>query len=329
MTDRRVRAGESIVLRARFLDDLGEVAQASGVQLFIFDPDADADDNSSALIQGALPSYFDEGIFEYTFPVPHVGPDGVWTDKWLGSLTSQNLEARFQFEVSQSGVIEQFSNQLYVNNYVEVVLHTGIRALDGASLKEEYSFTFLTEISPAYTSVRKVRLDYGGYLANLEDDTLQLAILESSLEADELTFATVQNTKVFQHARREWSTCRTGLTLLSNLGSTSIKFKQLGDLSVSYDTNNVRDAMEKALACLQKWEPQLIAGGYARASVNPQMVIKGELDPDRPAIGRLWRDPSTEPSTLDSRLPAANTRDRIINQRRYRSIFSSVRKKFW
>ena len=151
----------------------------------------------------------------------------------------------------------------------------------------------MTTISPAYTSVRKVRLEVGGFIKNVPDYTLQTAILEGSIEADILTFQTSDiNTSLYEHARREYVTCLAASSLLNNISSGSLRSKTLGDLSVWYNPDALKDAMGRALDCLDKWEAQVIAGGYARAGTNPARVIKGELDPDRITPGRLWE--STE-----------------------------------
>jgi hypothetical protein len=322
MPNRKVRAGQSINLRARFQDDLGVNVQASNVWLRIFSSEGDVDDPSTAVLASGNATYFGDGVFEYSFSVPGVGPDGIWYDQWYGNIPSQQLYANLEFEVGASGIVQSFQNQLYVNNVVEVTLNSGIRASDGGYLTEDYVFSFMTTTYPTYTNVRKVRLDYGGFLADLLDDTLQLSILEASLEADELTFSDQQNSKVFQHARREWVTCKSASILMMNLGNNTLQSKSLGDLSVSYDTNGLRDSMAKALDCMAKWEPQLMSGGYAKAQQNPQGVVKGEYDIDRPAVGRLWHNTSLDPT------PAANTKAKWPSERRYKSIFSG-KKRYW
>ncbi len=322
MANREVRAGEAITLRARFQDDLGINIQADHVWLRIFPSDGDVDDPSTAYLSSGNATYFGDGIFEYEFDVPDAGPDGTWYDQWYGDLPAQQVYANLSFEVGASGIVQSFENQLNVNNIVEITLNSGIKATDGGYLTEDYTFSFMTTTTPTYTAVRKVRLDYGGFLADLYDDTLQLAILEASLEANELTFSDEQNTKVFQHARREWTTCKAASILMINLGNNTLRSKSLGDLSVSYDTQGLRDTMAKAIDCMAKWEPQLMSGGYAKAQQNPQYVVKGEMDPDRPTIGRLWHGTDVEPT------PASNTRAKYSFERRYKSIFSP-KKRYW
>jgi hypothetical protein len=183
--------------------------------------------------------------------------------------------------------------------------------------------------SPSYTNVRKVRLEVGGFLTDIEDDTIQTSILEASLEADVLTFAkTETNSKLYLHARREYVTCLASAMLLSNLDNTLLKSKKLGDLAVDYDTAGLRDMLKKLSDCASKWLPQLIAAGGARASTQPMGVVKGAFDPDRPAVGRLWESPVNGFTSGHSQ-PAANTKSRNADQRRYLNSFWPRPRKWW
>jgi len=322
---RNVQAGSEIRLRTQFLDDQNDPAASSGTSIFLFEPDVDSTDIENYTISGE-PTYLGNGISEYVWDVPENTIPGEWTDRWIGSINGQILDNSFNFTVTNSGGIVDLPDQLFRNNVVEVTIASGIEGVDGSVMTEEYTFSFLTETYPSYSAVRKIRLEYGGFIPNIENDTIQLAILEASLEADELVFSQTQNTTFLNHIKREWVTCKTALTLINNLNNSLIRSKSLGDFSVSYDTNTLRDAMSKAYDCLNKWEPQLIAGGYAKDAQQPSRVVKGEYDPDRPPIGRTWFDAGEINS--DSGLPAANTKDRATTQRRYKSLFST-KKKYW
>lgn len=324
--DRKVRAGQIIKLRAKFLDDLGDEVQASAVRVHIFEPDKNTSSLANAILVSGSPTYFGNGIFEYSYTVPGCGPDGEWNDQWEGDLTCQDLFGEFSFEVAGSGTVQSFSNQLNINNIIEVTLHSGIRDTTGVGLEEEEVFSFLTTASPSYTSVRKIRLEAGGFLTNVLDDAIQMSIVEASLEADLLTFETNRNTDFYNHVRREWTTCRTALTLLTNVGNHMLKSKTLDNLSVTYDTQGLRTAMEKAFMCQNKWEQQLMTGGLAKAAQNPRGVVKGEMDPDRPIAGRGWIDNDTGPGSL--RGPAGNSEVQPTGSRRSYKIFNP-NKRWW
>lgn len=325
---RGVRAGQTIKLRARFRDDLGDGAPASDVYVHIFEPDVtDLDDLTQATVVSGVPTHLGEGIYEYQYATPPTGPDGIWHDSWEGILTGQPLLADFSFELSASGIIESVpESQLYENNLVLVTVASGIRAIDGTSLVDEFEMEFMTTTNPSYTNIRKVELAVGGLLpTTLPDTTIQTAILEASIEADLLSFrATKINTGLYRHARREYVTCLASRNLLSNLGSGALKSKTLDNLRVEYDNQALTKVLDRIEDCLGRWEPQLLAGGGAKSVAQPAGVVKGELDPDRPIVSRMWQ--STEDGTISRRVPAANTRERPQNHRR---SLRTWRKKWW
>jgi len=326
MVRRAVRAGQQINLRVRFRDDLDDPAQASGVYVHIFEPEEEEFDLGDSYLTSGVPTYLGEGIFEYRFTPPGAGPDGIWYDMWEGILTGQPLEETLEFEVSASGVIDSLpETQLYDNNVVYVTIASGVAALDGTYLSSDYEFEFLTTTTPSYTNIRKVMLNIGGFIGTLEDDTIQTAILEASIEADTLSWvSTYTNESVYKHARREYVTCLASSLLLTNLGANSLRAKSLGDFSVQYDPGGLRDTMNRLQDCLEKWQSQLMTGGGAKTIRNPQYVVKGELDVDRPAIGRLWH--STDDGFASRRIPAGNNKEKEYSERRYKKSF---RKRYW
>lgn len=329
MANRSIQAGEVLKLRARFRDDLDQVTQASGVYVHIFEPNVDVTDLSLALVVSGIPTYLGEGIFEYEYTAPSCGPEGTWHDSWEGLLACQEVAAVLSFDVLMAGTVTELENQLFNNDLVQITLPSGLAALDGSTLGEEYNFEFMTTTSPSYTNVRKVRLEVGGFLGNVEDDTIQTSILEASIEADTLTFMKTQtNSKLYLHARREYVTCLAAANILSNLGNLQIKSKTLADLSVTYDTNTLRNMFDKMQGCLEKWAPQLMSAGGARAVTQPSYVVKGALDPDRPAVGRLWESPVNGYVSGDPK-PLANTKGKTNMSRRYLNTFWTRGKKWW
>jgi hypothetical protein len=327
-TDRDVKAGQSIILRARFRDDLNQVSVASGVYVHIFEPDVDVSNLSLAYVVSGVPTYLGEGIYEYEFTAPDCGPEGTWYDKWVGELNCQDLSATLSFYVDTTTNITALGNQLFDNDVVEVTLASGILATDG-SVSDEFTFEFMTTTSPSYTNLRKVRLEVGAFIPNTEDDTIQTAILEASIEADILTFNSVQvNSRLYQHARREYVTCLASSMLLNNELSSNLKRKSLADLSVEYDTSGLNGMLGKIQDCLEKWLPQLMSGGGAKAAKNASYVVKGSLDPDRPAVGRLWESGRNGFVTGNS-TPAANTFGKVSSRRRYLSTYLPRTKKWW
>lgn len=330
MGDRSVRAGQTITLRARFKDDLNDNVTASGVSISIWEPDADTDDINAATVVSGVSTLLGEGIFEYDFTVPDCGPQGFWHDHWSGIVNCQILTAEFLFLVSASGTVSDLDCQLNNNNLVQIIIPSGIAATDGTTLNDEFEFEFMTVTSPSYTNLRKVRLESGGFIGDLPDDTVQTAILEASLDADSITFVTsTVNSKLFLHARREYTTCIASSRLLDNLGNLQLKTKTLGDLHVEYDTNGIRLMLNRLQDCINKWAPQLMSGGGSRSASQPLMVVKGEQDPDRPSIGRLWADTDGNISSRQM-TPAGNVKARRKGERRvFKTYWPRSNKRWW
>jgi len=325
---RSVRAGDTITLRTRFLDDLGDPQQAQNVILHIYDPDVEEFVPANAYVVSGVATYFGEGIFEYDFSVPSVGPGGVWHDQWIGDLPAQTISGVMSFTVVASGQLFGVPSQLNVNNVVTVTLTSGIEAEDGSVLEDDTVFEFMTITSPSYANVRKVRLEIGQHITGLYDDVIQTAILEASLEADVLTFKVGQiNTELYNHARRQYVACMASSILLSNITAGAIRSKTLDNLSVEYDSNSIRDAMDRVQECMTRWEGELLMGGWAKAAQKPEYVVKGERDPDRPDVSRSWM--STDSGEISRRYPAANTRQRPQGRRRHLRTYDINKKKWW
>lgn len=324
--NRIVCGGDLLTLRARFQDNCLVNSQASGVTVSIFPAGSDLTVPSDALVLNAPATYFDQGIFQYNYNAPSSGPDGTWYDVWYGTLDNQLLSGIFTFSVSVSGAITSLGSQLNINNIIDLFIPSGLRAVDGTTISTPIIAEFLTTSSPHYSDQRKIRLEIGGYIQDIGDDTLEQAILEASIEADQLTFNKFhQNTPLYLHARREWVTCRTALLLLVNLGNLSLKAKTLADLHVEYDTFAIRDTMRRLADCMDRWYRQLQTGGLAISTEQAELVIRGSHDPDRPAIGRTWF--TTEGPSASNKIPASNIKERSPFHRRYANGF--LPRRYW
>ena len=314
---RGAMAGENIRLRARFRNELEEPVQAGDVILNIYPPGTGEFIEENATLVSGVPTYLGGGIFEFDYQIPDDALDGYWYDQWLGHLTYQDVEGLFTFEVTASGMVEQIPTQLRENNFVHIIVASGLQALDGSKLMQPLEFEFMTYTTPNYTSVRKVRLEIGGFIPNVYDDTIQQAILEASLQANAMTFEKYrQNTEVYYHSRREYTTCLASKMILTNITAKHmLKSKSLADLSVSYDPTALGNALNQLDDCVQKWEAQVLSGGQAKKIQQPQMVVKGEYDPDKPIVSRMWM--TNDMGDVSRRVPAANERMRPIGQRRF------------
>lgn len=213
------------------------------------------------------------------------------------------------------------SGVLATNNLVSVTLGADIASTTGLTLGTDYDFYFTTTYDPLYCSVRRLRLNAGQYLTDVPDDALNLALHMASLESDQRTWNKANLEDNFYHfVRSEWTCCRAAEIILSNTigGPGRPKSKKLGDLEVEWDTSpqNIKIPLDRIQQCLDKWEKELAAGG--RQVQKPAYGVKGELDIDRPAIGRSWlhtRD------WLNTQTPAANMRIRPSISRRWRQVY--------
>ena len=319
---RSIPGGEVIKLRAQFKDDLGKVTETLALPVVhIFKPGVDTSNNTLQHATGTS-IFLGQGVYEFSFTVPCDEP-GIWSDKWVADLTCQALSEILTFTVvEEAGTLASYdSPQLSSNNRVVVTILPGVAASTGEVLEEEIKIEFLTPISPSYTNVLKVQLEVGSLVNEIKDLTSIMAILESSIEADALTFSSTEiNSELFKHARREYVTAASAYKLVSNVGGSLLKSKTLGDLSVTYDTGSHKEILDYLQEMMRKWGDQLMSGGGARTVRNPKMVIKGVYDVDRPIFDRMWETTSTT-----NKYPMANSSQTTDNIRR--SL--RTRKKRW
>lgn len=218
------------------------------------------------------------------------------------------------------------ANQIYENNLITVTLDSTIAGTNNVSLGSDYSFWFTTTYNPMYCTLRQTRMRIGAFIADVSDDTVNLAIHMASKETSYLTWNTTDaDSDYYYFARSQWVCCKAAETLLLNTtgGLGSLKSKRLGDLQVEYNTNaGTAKPLQKVENCLARWEGALMAGGQQVQA--PTMVVKGESDIDRPPIGRGWFHSRNldAPST-----PSANQRSIFGTSRRYYHVYS--RRGWW
>lgn len=203
------------------------------------------------------------------------------------------------------------------NQVVTIGLDADISSTTGTTLGSDYEFYFTSLYSPMYSSWRKLMLEYGAYLGDVPRDTVNFAIFEASLAADNLIWTSTVTTTVtgyFNWVKREFTTCKAAEILLLNaLGAGGgLKAKKLADLEVQYDTTKINQGLEKALGCMGKYEATLHGGGVAKR--KPSYVVKGSLDPDDPPVGRQWSS---------SNQPTATAKAKLSGSRRWTSGFYS------
>jgi hypothetical protein len=244
----------------------------------------------------------------------------VISEPVTGEVDSPDVGVTFSgslpFVAAVSGSVLQItvvSGYIFDNNVVTVKLEDDIKSVYGVALSEDYEFYFSSSYTPMYSSVRKVRLEYGAQLSGVADDTINLAIFEASTLADALVWASASTSSTyFLRARREWTTCKAGEMLLTNMLGIhgGLRAKKLGDMEVQYSQNDLQITLERAINCTQKWLAVLHGGGYAVQT--PTIAVKGEYDIDRPPIGRGW-------GRTSGGVPIANAKRRQNLARRWKS----------
>lgn len=199
-------------------------------------------------------------------------------------------------------------DQLQVNNIVVLTLDRTIENEDGDTLGEDYITYFSTPYTPLYTSRRRISLDVGPAIRNIQEEPIMLAILEASLYADSLNFQNaITNANYYQHARREFVTCYAEGLLLNGLlssGEGGRLSKTLGDLKVSRDgAGGISQKAQELKDCFSYWEIVLTSGGAVgpNMSLSPGHSVKGALSNDTMITHRQW-EPMSYPS-----VPAANS----------------------
>ncbi len=206
------------------------------------------------------------------------------------------------------------SGYILRNNVVTITIDDSVSSSSGTSLSDDYEFYFTSEYYPLYSSTRKIKLEYGAYIGEIPDDTINLAIFEASLAAENLTWNTSTTTTgdYYQWVRKEFTTCKAAETLLTNVigQSRGLRSKSLGDFRVEYDARLLENGIDKALGCLDKWLASLQSRGAAVQT--PSFVIKGAWDTDRPPVGRGWTPPNRG-------MPIAKAKSRASTSRRWTS----------
>lgn len=207
----------------------------------------------------------------------------------------------FTSSTTSGTVVLTMTDSLLGNNAVTVTIGGSLKDENGNQISGDYSFYFTTTYSPLYVTARRIRLDIGGFLSGIPNDTINLAIFEASRIADILAYAgTITNQAYFDMVKRNFVICEASGILLQGISMEGgIARKKLGDFEVQYDTGHLPRILDRLSDCVDKWQPLLMNGGNEK---DFTMAVKGLYDPNRPIIGRVWEKES-------GGVPAANTKE--------------------
>jgi hypothetical protein len=336
-----VLRGQTVELVAKFLNAANELTDPADLKVSLYPPGKNPDDGAipsdawvfeATLSSGGSGPQSDpsrtiirtsQGIYVYSFPVPADSDLGVGFDNWQGEIDQQELNATFDFVIVGGGSIG--TTQLYNNNIIYIQLSDLIKAEDGSGLGEDKTFYFTTTYVPLYVGIRRIRLDLGPLISNVIDDTINFAIFEASLSADNNQFvANIVNATYLNFAKTEYVVCLAELTLVRALmgdGDISQKmYKSLGDLSVS--RGGMGDALSKKAKsledCVARWQVVIQSGGEITpdTSLRPGHSVKGMYAEDAITVNRQW-----EPTSGVGYMPGANTDEpTVVSRRRIRTF---------
>ena len=227
------------------------------------------------------------GIYD-TNPIPYIATPLTRTYTIVGSVLTITIDP----------------TELRQNNLVSVKLFSPVAGISGLTLEDDYEFYFTTEYHPLYFTVRRMRLNLGRLLDEVPNDTINLAISEASREAQELIFT--QHILPSQNAflnftMTQYTRYAAELILINAMSDyvehnkTITRSKQLADLKISHSGRTMQQFQklrEQAENNKEKWERVLNSAGEIGpgTSLHPVIAVKGQNDPDRPELGRLWAD---------------------------------------
>ena len=238
------------------------------------------------------------GKYKYTFLIPTGADLGAAFDKWEATVNLAELEAVFTFAIVGAGTVGTTS--IYDNNAIYITLDSSIAALDGSTIGEDITTYFTTTYTPLYTHIKRVRLDLGPLVSDIEDDTINLAIFEASLMANSNTFNQITDPNYFRQVRKEYTTCVAELMLTRALSGDASIFgtmrKQLADLSVSRGASpQLMRNIDQLIKCVEKWERVIQTGGDKTpyTSIRPGYSVKGAASEDAMTTSRQWVPTST------------------------------------
>lgn len=329
--------GDIIVLTAVFLDAAGNEEDPTDLTLSIyppgFNPESEGVTTADAWVYGVTLNSpgsgpevsaetvvrTSEGRYQYSFRVPEDADLGTSFDRWQATLDLEELDETFTFVVVGGGSVG--TTYLYENNLVNIKLDSTIASLTGETLGEDNYFYFTTTYNPLYASARQARLEMGPFVSDLPDDTINLALFESSLAADINSFqVSSKNPKYMKYAKQRYTLIRAEIMLLRAMTgdpSANKMSKKLGDFYVSRDGNlnaiqNRIDDLEKEL---KEWRKAVRTGGdiATGASLRPQYAVKGKYAEDAICVGRQWQPTTSICSPNEN--PAGNYKRPVTSRK--------------
>jgi hypothetical protein len=249
---------------------------------------------------------------------------GNWSFSWSSDLNGVQENISYQLESKNFNDAHKFNLELNLNQLIVVEIDSGIKNSDESlTLLSDSRFSFSTEYSPFYCSVRMLRMEMGEWASLVPDDTIALSIHWSSMEADSIT-SKGTTSEEYYYARTRFVMYDAAIKLFSmpmGAEGKSGQSKQLGDLII--ENGNVldyaiRDLVQELKEERDEWWRVVNARGsiVLGQGLGPSTATKGGKNEIKRS--REWHDPWNEHYTQ----PTQNSQYRRKGQSKHRHGFT-------
>lgn len=203
---------------------------------------------------------------------------------------------------------------LAINNLVSLIIPATLQAKDGSRLQNPIVYTFSTIYQPLYGSVRLVRSLVGSFIADIDNDAINLALYKASIDADYLIPPAANNLdadgqQYLEYLRQEYATVSAAIVVAINSERMAYrrKSKTVGDIQVSWEQSRI---IEELLQTLRQQQQQLREElqTIGIKPLTPLTTIRSGLDPDMPLVGRNFSDDEIYPPAANARMIPAGSR---------------------
>jgi len=193
------------------------------------------------------------------------------------------------------------------NSIYEIVIDKSITSTANNVLTEDFSFSYINELSPYYTSTRLLRLKAGTVLSAVTDINMAMIIHYASLEADEkLSKVNIDDItrKLLRSKYALYSAIESILLNNHNYGLADYINKQLAEFSLATSNKSKLKLYNTLLEDVRNFKRMfdsylnfVASRGYFRKNTTPN------------DIGRMWR-PGARPG-LNTKVPSKHS-DRMV-----------------
>lgn len=192
------------------------------------------------------------------------------------------------------------------NRLIVIRIGDTVAATDGDLLDVIWTSHFSTKYDPLYADARRIRAEYGRFILDIPNDTINQLCWKWSKRADILRSTGLKTNRYYGTGaedgtltamiKADYVACKVALDLLTGSPDNAGHQKSLADLRVSRSSGALNDAIERAYACGMRMETALKEGGFL--GQRAQGTVKGARDIGRPTPSRIW--------STNNAVPAAN-----------------------